>query len=94
MVERKIESIVCKECGWDIPEELFAKLLDQDHIYCEMCGAEIYKKDYNIQISQYKSKQTQKALVESLLNIARKKSAEYKQKIKSKWKDFKEKSEK
>ena len=88
------EEIVCLECGWDIPDELFAKLLDQDHIYCEMCGAEIYKKDYNIQVSQFKSKQTQKALVDNLLAIARKKSAEYKEKIKSKWKAFKEKPEK
>lgn len=88
------EEIVCLECGWYIPDELFAKLLDQDHIYCEKCGAEIYKKDYNIQVSQYKSKQTQKALVESLLTIAKKKSAEYKQKLKLKWQDFKEKHEK
>lgn len=88
------EEIVCLECGWNIPDELFAQLLDQDYIYCEKCGAEIYKKDYNIQVSEYKSKQKQKVLVESLLKIAKKKSAEYKQKLQSKWQDFKEKHEK
>lgn len=88
------EEIVCLECGWYIPDELFIKLLEQDHIYCEMCGAEINKNEYNIQVSQYKSNQTRKALVDNLLSIAKKKSAEYKQKFKTKWKEFKEKSEK
>jgi protein-arginine kinase activator protein McsA len=87
----KEDSIICKECGWNIPEELFTKLLNGDHIYCEKCGFEIIKSDYNIpQISRQKTKQTQKGLVD-LLALARKKSLEYKKKIKTKFEEFKEK---
>jgi len=85
------EKIFCKECGEEIPDELFKVLLDQEPIYCEACGAEIYKRDYNIQhITHIKTKQKQKKLVESLLSIAKKKSVEYKEKIKSKIKEIKE----
>lgn len=85
------EKIFCKECGEAIPDELFTVLLDQEPIYCEACGAEIYKKDYNIQhITHIKTKQKQKTLVD-LLSIARKKSIEYRDKIKSKIKEIKEK---
>ena len=84
------EKIFCKECGEEIPDELFTVLLDQEPIYCEACGAEIYKRDYNIQhITHVKTKQKQKTLVD-LLSIARKKSVEYRDKIKSKIKEIKE----
>jgi len=90
MTEEKHDSIVCKECGWEIPDELFSKLLDIEPIYCEECGAEIYKRDYNIQhVTHLKTKQKQKTLVD-LLSIARKKSIEYKEKLKSKIKEIKE----
>lgn len=86
------EKIFCKECGEQIPDELFSVLLEQDKIYCESCGAEIYKRDYGIQhIKRHKTKQKQRKLVESLLSIARKKSIEYKDKVKSKLKQMKEK---
>jgi len=91
MTDEKPSTIICKECNWEIPEELFLKLLDVEPIYCEECGAEIYKKDYNIQhITQIKTKQKQKILVD-LLSIARKKSVEYRDKIKSKLREIKEK---
>ena len=91
MVEDKI---FCKECGEQIPEELFSVLLDQEPIYCEACGAEIYKRDYNIQhISRIKAKQKQSTLVD-LLSVARKKSLEYRDKLKSKIKEIKEGSQK
>jgi len=84
------EKIFCKECGEEIPDELFTVLLDQEPIYCEACGCEIFKRDYNIQhITHIKTKQKQKTLVD-LLTIARKKSKEYKDKIKSKIKEIKE----
>jgi len=84
------EKIFCKECGEEIPDELFTVLLDQEPIYCEACGAEIYKRDYNIQhITHVKTKQKQKTLVD-LLSIARKKSIEYRDKLKSKIKEIKE----
>jgi len=84
------EKIFCKECGEEIPDELFTVLLEQEPIYCEACGAEIHKRDYNIQhITHVKTKQKQKTLVD-LLSIARKKSIEYKEKIKSKIKEIKE----
>lgn len=84
------EKIFCKECGEQIPDELFTVLLDQEPIYCEACGAEIYKRDYNIQhITHVKTKQKQKTLVD-LLSIARKKSIEYRDKLKSKIKEIKE----
>ena len=84
------EKIFCKECGEEIPDELFTVLLDQEPIYCEACGAEIYKRDYNIQhITHVKTKQKQRTLVD-LLSIARKKSIEYKDKLKSKIKEIKE----
>ncbi len=90
MTEEK--SIYCKECGWQFPEELFLKLLDVEPIYCESCGAEIYKRDYDIQhITHLKTKQKQKTLVETLLSIAKKKSIEYRDKVKSKIKEIKEK---
>jgi len=83
------EKIFCKECGEEIPDELFTVLLDQEPIYCEACGAEIYKRDYNIQhITHVKTKQKQKTLVD-LLSIARKKSIEYRDKLKSKIKEIK-----
>ena len=88
------KKIFCKECGWEFPEELFLKLLEVEPIYCEMCGAEIYKRDYGIQhITHHKTKQKQKKLVDTLLSIARKKSIEYKDKVKAKIKEMKEKSE-
>ena len=84
------EKIFCKECGEEIPDELFTVLLEQEPIYCEACGAEIYKRDYNIQhITHVKTKQKQKTLVD-LLSIARKKSIEYRDKLKSKIKEIKE----
>ncbi|MFX1340594.1 MAG: hypothetical protein ACFFDK_18435 [Promethearchaeota archaeon] len=84
------DKIFCRECGEQIPDELFTTLLDQEPIYCESCGAEIYKKDYNLQhIRHIKTKQKQKTLVD-LLSIARKKTFEYKDKIKSKLKEIKE----
>ena len=84
------EKIFCKECGEEIPDELFTVLLDQEPIYCEACGAEIFKRDYNIQhITHVKTKQKQKTLVD-LLSIARKKSIEYRDKLKSKIKEIKE----
>ena len=87
------EKIFCKECGEEIPDELFTVLLDQEPIYCEACGAEIYKRDYNIQhITHIKTKQKQKTLVD-LLSIARKKSIEYRDKLKSKIKEIKERSQ-
>ena len=68
--------IFCKECGEQIAEELFSVLLKQEPIYCEACGAEIYKRDYDIQhISRIKTKQKQSTLVD-LLSVARKKSIE------------------
>ena len=82
--------IFCKECGEQIPEELFSVLLEQETIYCEACGAQIYKKDYGIQhISHIKTKQKQSTLVD-LLSIARKKSIEYRDKLKTKIKEIKE----
>ena len=88
------DKIFCKECGEQIPEELFSVLLEQEPIFCEACGAEIYKRDYNIQhISRIKAKQKQSTLVD-LLSVARKKSIEYRDKLKSKIKEFKEGSQK
>lgn len=88
------DKIFCKECGEQIPEELFSVLLEQEPIYCEACGAEIYKRDYDIQnISHIKTKQKQSTLVD-LLSVARKKSIEYRDKLKSKIKEIKEGSQK
>ena len=88
------DKIFCKECGEQIPEELFSVLLEQEPIFCEACGAEIYKRDYNIQhISRIKAKQKQSTLVD-LLSVARKKSIEYRDKLKSKIKEIKEGSQK
>ncbi len=88
------DKIYCKECGEQIPEELFSVLLEQEPIYCEICGAEIYKRDYDIQhISHIKTKQKQSTLVD-LLSIARKKSIEYRDKLKSKIKEIKERPQK
>lgn len=82
--------IVCKECGWDIPDELFAKLLDEEPIYCEMCGYEIYRKDYNIQHIFQKKPQQKSIKLWDVLSTAKKKSIEYKKKLKSKLKNLKE----
>jgi hypothetical protein len=88
------DKIYCKECGEQIPDELFSVLLEQEPIYCEACGAEIYKRDYDIQhISHIKTKKKQSTLVD-LLSVARKKSIEYRDKLKLKIKEIKEGTQK
>ncbi|TFG06798.1 MAG: hypothetical protein EU539_06640 [Promethearchaeota archaeon] len=92
-----MELISCKECGWDFPEELIEKLIEgeQEVIFCESCGAELNKNDVDLnKISKElraSKKSTPKTLVD-VLTMARKKSAEYSKKLKSKLKEFKEKS--
>ena len=97
MNDENIEIISCKECGWDFPLDLIKQLIDGelDVIYCESCGSELNRQEINVnEISKtinQSHKQVPKSLVD-ILSIARKKSKEYSKKIKSKYKDLKEKS--
>ncbi|TFF90904.1 MAG: hypothetical protein EU548_00615 [Promethearchaeota archaeon] len=40
-------SIYCKNCQWEIPEDLIDNLIKNLPIYCEKCGILIEKNDYN-----------------------------------------------
>ena len=79
---------LCKECGWQFPKELIDNLIkeEQESIYCEQCGTENHKKDFGeSQISQ-KIQQEKTKKLHSLFSTAKKKSKEYKEKIKSQFK--------
>ena len=52
--EKKIPSFYeCKECGWNIPEELIDFLIKEGTIYCERCGAINTREDFNLKIPGY-----------------------------------------
>ncbi|MBD3341523.1 MAG: hypothetical protein GF353_20635 [Candidatus Lokiarchaeota archaeon] len=90
--------LFCIECGETLPEELIKDLLDGKTVYCESCGAKIDTSDRGLQEILSKknlnqSQQTTHKFVNLLKNVAKKKSAEYKKRIKKVWKEFKEKKE-
>ena len=79
---------ICKECGWQFPKDLIDNLIkdEEESIYCEQCGTENHKKDFGeSQISQ-KIQQEKTKKLHSLFSTAKKKSKEYKEKIKSQFK--------
>ena len=97
MNEENINIISCRECGWDFPIELVEQLIkgELEVIYCESCGAELNKQEINTKEISEAIKQSHKQVPKSLVDIfsvARKKSIEYSKKIKSKYKEYKEKS--
>ncbi|MCK4796950.1 MAG: hypothetical protein KAT05_06180 [Spirochaetes bacterium] len=76
---------LCKECGWQFPKELIDNLIkeEEESIYCEQCGTVNNKKDFGErQISQKIHQEKSKNLY-TLFSAAKKKSKEYREKIKS-----------
>ena len=92
-VEDNDSSILeCKECGWDIPEELFEDLTKRDLIYCERCGAQINREDFKIQIESHQLTEKTSTTFKDIIGDFKKKSIEYtKKKLRERYKRVKEK---
>jgi NAD-dependent SIR2 family protein deacetylase len=82
----------CKECGGDIPEELFENLIKGDPIYCEKCGAQINREDIKIQIESHQLTEKTSTTFKDIFGDFKKKSIEYtKKKLRQRYKRIKEK---
>lgn len=94
--ENKIPSFMeCKECGWNIPEELIEFLIKEGTIYCERCGAKNKREDFDIQIESLKSDKNLASNLREMLLTAKKKSVEYtKKKLRESMDKIKEKRKK
>ena len=77
------EHVQCPECGWNLPMELVKKLLETSSVYCEKCGMEIRRADFN--------EAELRDNLKTLLNTVRKGSSKLFSKLKKKIKDFRNK---
>jgi len=94
--ENKIPSFMeCKECSWNIPEELIDFLIKEGTIYCERCGAKNTRKDFNLQIETLESDKSLSSNLREMLLTAKNKSVAYtKKKLKERMDKIKEKKKK
>ena len=81
----------CKECGGPFPSELTELLISGESIFCESCGVENTKKDFDerqiTHVIQQKKSKTLWGVLSNAKKAAKKKSNQVKKKIKSKLKD-------
>jgi DNA-directed RNA polymerase subunit RPC12/RpoP len=87
----KESAFACKECGSQFPSELNELLINGESIFCESCGTENTKKDFDERkithvVQQKKSKNLWNVLTNAK-KAAIKKKNQVKKKIKSKLKD-------
>jgi len=94
--ENKIPSFYeCKECGWNIPEELIDFIIKEGSIYCERCGAINTRKDFNLKIETLESDKNLSNNLREMLLAAKNKSVAYtKKKLKERMDKIKEKKKK
>ncbi len=95
--ENKIPSsfMECKECGWNIPEELIDFLIQEGTIYCERCGAINTRNDFNLKIETLESEKNLSTNLREMLLTAKNKSVAYtKKKLKERMDKIKEKKKK
>ncbi len=48
-LEAEGNEIVCKECGWFFTHDLIEKLVKNEIVYCERCGAESKPSEHDIE---------------------------------------------
>ena len=86
-MEKKRE-IICDECGWGVPEELLDTYLKGNSIFCEKCGKEIFMEN-----SQEKTQSPSKHSdsIKKAFSLVRKKSVVFKDKVKQRIKELREK---
>ena len=91
MSDQKDSSFACKECGSQFPSELTELLISGESIFCESCGTENTKKDFDerqiTHVIQQKKSKNLFGILSSARESVKKKSAQVKKKIKSKLKD-------
>ncbi len=87
----KRKELICEECGWKFPEELLESYLQGNSIYCEKCGKENFKN-----ITQEKSGISLKTSnsIKKAYSSVKKKSVIFKDKVKQRLKDLREKYDK
>ena len=78
----------CKECDWEIPEDLIKRLIDGETGFCEKCGLRIFKKDYNF---HELTRKKQSDLIKNRVNIIKSKGKKAYKRVQSKLKDMKDK---
>ena len=91
MSDQKDSGFACKECGSQFPPELTELLISGESIFCESCGTENNKKDFDehkiTHVVQQKKSKNLWATLSNAKKAAIKKKNQVKKKIKSKLKD-------
>ncbi len=81
--KREIEPIRCPECDWDYPTELISSLLRGQAVYCEKCGSESKRSDFN-EIDLKKN-------IKEIISVVKKQSGKALFRIKEKLKTYRNK---
>ena len=50
--DEETKSTGCIECGWIFPADLIGKLIEGNPVYCEKCGKENVKENFNSETLQ------------------------------------------